>query len=115
VELPEREPQLLGLAELAAQIVDAGVRDQRLEARSVAENPIDHVAAVGGARGRHLVRIHVGLPGDVVGDGQYVLVGLTAQSPLISSMNFWPYPVEPRGLGMTTTNPAAAKTWAFQR
>ena len=30
-------------------------------------------------------------------------------------MNFWPYPVEPRGLGITTTYPAAANTCAFQR
>jgi hypothetical protein len=37
------------------------------------------------------------------------------QSPLISSMNFWPYPVDPRGFGITTTYPAAANTCAFQR
>src|ERR1022692_3970997 len=32
-----------------------------------------------------------------------------------TAMNFWPYPVDPRGLGITTTYPAAANTCAFQR
>ena len=35
------------------------------------------------------------------------------QSPLMASMKAWPYPVDPRGLGIKTTNPAPAKTWAF--
>src|SRR3982750_3708126 len=43
------------------------------------------------------------------------VIGLSPQSPLISSMNFCPYPVEPRGLIMTTTYPFAANSCAFQR
>src|SRR5512140_764264 len=37
------------------------------------------------------------------------------QSPEISSTNFWPEPVEPRGFGRTTTQPCAAQSAGFQR
>ena len=40
---------------------------------------------------------------------------LPPQSPVISSVNFWPKPVEPRGLIITTTYPGAANICAFQR
>ena len=37
------------------------------------------------------------------------------QSPLISSTNFCPNPVEPRGFGAATTQPCAAQSDGFQR
>src|ERR1035437_6536123 len=40
---------------------------------------------------------------------------LPAQSPEISSTNFWPKPVEPRGFGRATTHPCAAQKDGFQR
>ena len=40
---------------------------------------------------------------------------LPPQSPEISSTNFWPKPVEPRGFGATTTQPCAAQSVGFQR
>ena len=40
---------------------------------------------------------------------------LPPQSPLISSTNFWPKPVDPRGFGATTTQPCAAQSDGFQR
>src|ERR671911_398306 len=40
---------------------------------------------------------------------------LPPQSPEISSRNFWPKPVEPRGFGAATTQPCAAQSDGFQR
>src|SRR6187397_1996720 len=40
---------------------------------------------------------------------------LPPQSCEISSTNFWPKPVDPRGLGATTTQPCAAQSVGFQR
>src|SRR5262245_55588759 len=37
------------------------------------------------------------------------------QSPEISSTNFWPKPVDPRGFGATMTHPCAAHSDGFQR
>src|SRR3954451_1415487 len=42
-------------------------------------------------------------------------ITLPAQSCVISSTNFWPNPVEPRGLGAATTQPCAAHSDGFQR
>src|SRR3954466_6934296 len=42
-------------------------------------------------------------------------IALPPQSPEISSTNFWPKPVEPRGLGAATTQPCAAHSEGFQR
>ena len=42
-------------------------------------------------------------------------VALPPQSPVISSVNFWPKPVDPRGLIMTLTYPGAENVCAFQR
>src|SRR5208282_1603015 len=41
--------------------------------------------------------------------------GAPPQSPLMASMNFCPYPVEPWKLIMMTTYPLAAKSSGFQR
>src|SRR5215213_6502575 len=43
------------------------------------------------------------------------VIALPAQSAVISSTNFWPKPVEPRGLGAATTQPCAAHNDGFQR
>src|ERR1017187_3424443 len=40
---------------------------------------------------------------------------LPPQSPEISSTNFWPKPVDPRGFGATTTQPCAAHRLSHQR
>src|ERR1017187_4191047 len=40
---------------------------------------------------------------------------LPPQSPEISSTNFWPKPVDPRGFGATTTQPCAAHRLGHQR
>ncbi len=40
---------------------------------------------------------------------------LPPQSLEISSTNFWPNPVEPRGFGAATTQPCAAQSDGFQR
>ena len=40
---------------------------------------------------------------------------LPAQSCEISSTNFWPNPVEPRGFGAATTQPCAAHSAGFHR
>ena len=40
---------------------------------------------------------------------------LPAQSCVISSTNFWPKPVEPRGFGAATTQPCAAHSDGFHR
>ena len=58
LELPLREPQLLGSAVLAGQVVDARVREQALEAVSVAQNPVGHVAAVAAAAGADAGLVH---------------------------------------------------------
>src|ERR1035438_6455850 len=40
---------------------------------------------------------------------------LPPQSPEISSTNFWPKPVDPRGFGATTTQPCAAHRLSHHR
>ena len=40
---------------------------------------------------------------------------LPAQSIVISSVNFWPKPVDPRGFGAATTQPCAAHSDGFHR
>src|SRR5262245_17344120 len=42
-------------------------------------------------------------------------ITLPAQSCVISSTNFCPKPVEPRGFGAATTHPCAAQSDGFQR
>src|SRR3954468_24757585 len=42
-------------------------------------------------------------------------ITLPAQSCVISSTNFWPNPVEPRGFGAATTQPCAAHSDGFHR
>src|SRR6185503_2650793 len=43
------------------------------------------------------------------------VITLPHQSCEISSTNFWPKPVEPRGFGATTIQPCAAQSDGFQR
>src|SRR5688572_3627785 len=42
-------------------------------------------------------------------------ITLPPQSLEISSTNFWPNPVDPRGLGAATTHPCAAHSEGFHR
>src|SRR4051794_31898258 len=43
------------------------------------------------------------------------IIALPAQSCEMSSTNFWPKPVEPRGFGAATTHPCAAHSDGFHR
>jgi hypothetical protein len=52
---------------LAEQVVNAGVRDEGLEAVRVALDPVHEEAAVGAARGGHPVFVHVALRDQEVG------------------------------------------------
>src|SRR5215472_13821276 len=52
--------------------------DQAFEARRVPEHPVDHVAAIGAAGGRHTVGIDVGELGDVISYRHDVVVRLPA-------------------------------------
>src|SRR5438034_314595 len=60
-EFPIDEPELLGRAGHAFQVVNAGMRDERLEFKArivvVSEEPIDHVAAITCAGGANAIAV----------------------------------------------------------